>query len=55
MGVVASFIKLKWASGFPLLSESAAAGKTGEAIAIGALVALCAYVVIYSRRARATE
>ena len=55
MGVVASFIKLKWASGFPLLSEAAATGKLGESIGLLALVALCAYVVIYSRRARAAE
>ena len=55
MGVVASFIKLKWASGFPLLSEATASGKMGESIALVALVALCAYVVIYSRRATATE
>ncbi len=55
MGVVASFIKLKWANGFPLLSEAAATGKMGESIGLVALLALCAYVVIYSRRAKATE
>ena len=51
MGVVASFIKLKWKEGFPILSKHAAEGALGEWLALAALVALCAYVVVYSRRA----
>lgn len=54
MGVVASFIKLKWPSGFPVLSEASAVGKLGESIGLAALVILCGYVVIYSRKAKAT-
>ena len=52
MGVVASFIKLKWAEGFPLLSAHAAEGALGEWVGLLALVALCLYVVVYSREAR---
>ena len=55
MGVVASFIKLKWPSGFPLLSEAAAVGNTGEIIGILALIALCTYLVVFSRRAKADQ
>jgi len=51
MGVVASFIKLKWPNGFPVLQQMGVLGK--ENIGIAALVALCAYVVLYSRRAKA--
>lgn len=53
MGVVASFIKLKWTEGFPILTQAQAEGAPGEWIGLLALVALCAYVVIYSRRAKA--
>lgn len=55
MGVIASAIKAKdaWREGFPILSAETAAGHTGETIGLVALVALCAYVVIYSRRAKA--
>ncbi|MDR3685217.1 MAG: OPT/YSL family transporter, partial [Geothrix sp.] len=52
MGVVASFIKLKWTEGFPLLSAARAEGALGEWLGITALLALCLYVVIYSRQAR---
>lgn len=55
MGVVASFIKLKWADGFPLLTAAQAEGALGEWIGLIALVALCTYVVVYSRRARGAE
>ena len=52
MGVVASFIKLKWTEGFPILSAHQAEGALGEWIGLAALVALCLYVVVYSRRAK---
>ncbi|WP_243324419.1 oligopeptide transporter, OPT family [Geothrix sp. SG200] len=52
MGVVASFVKLKWTEGFPLLSVHQAEGALGEWLGLAALVALCLYVVIYSRRAK---
>lgn len=52
MGVVASFIKLKWKEGFPVLSAETASGALGEWLALAALVALCVYVVGYSRQAR---
>jgi putative OPT family oligopeptide transporter len=52
MGVVASFIKLKWTEGFPILSAIQAEGAVGEWIGIAALVALCLYVVVYSRQAK---
>jgi len=57
MGVVASFVKAndKWRDGFPILSAESAAGAMGEWLAIGAMAALCAYVIIYSRKAKATE
>jgi hypothetical protein len=51
MGVVSSFIKLKWKEGFPILSKEAAEGAIGEWLALAALVALCTYVVVYSRKA----
>ena len=52
MGVVASFIKLKWTEGFPILSAIQAEGAVGEWLGIAALVALCLYVVVYSRQAK---
>ncbi len=54
MGVIASAIKAKdsWREGFPVLSLHQAEGALGEWIGLGALVALCLYVVIYSRRAK---
>ncbi|WP_243384654.1 OPT family oligopeptide transporter [Geothrix alkalitolerans] len=52
MGVVASFVKLKWTEGFPLLSVHQAEGALGEWLGLAALVALCLYVVVYSRRAK---
>ncbi|WP_243295965.1 OPT family oligopeptide transporter [Geothrix mesophila] len=52
MGVVASFIKLKWTEGFPLLTAHQAEGALGEWLGLAALVALCLYVVVYSRRAK---
>lgn len=52
MGVVASFVKLKWAEGFPLLSVHQAEGALGEWLGLAALVALCLYVVVYSRKAK---
>jgi putative OPT family oligopeptide transporter len=54
MGVIASAIKAKdtWREGFPVLSEAQATGALGEWIGLGALVALCLYVVVYSRRAK---
>jgi len=54
MGVIASAIKSKeaWRDGFPILSQAAAEGPLGEWIGLAALVALCAYVVAYSRRAK---
>ncbi len=55
MGVIASAIKAKdsWREGFPVLSLHQAEGALGEWIGLGALVALCLYVVVYSRRAKA--
>jgi len=53
MGVVASFVKLKWTEGFPILSAHAAEGALGEWLGILALIALCLYVVVYSRQAKA--
>lgn len=53
MGVVASFIKLKWTEGFPILTQAQAEGAPGEWIGLLALIALCTYVVVYSRRAKA--
>jgi hypothetical protein len=47
---VAALVKMRWTDGFPLLSEAAASGPLGEWIAIVALVALCTYVVVGSRR-----
>ena len=54
MGVIAAGIKAKdaWRDGFPVLSAHAAEGATGEWIGLGALVALCLYVVLYSRQAK---
>jgi len=52
MGVVASFVKIKWQDGFPLLSEAKASGAMGEWLAIAAMAALCVFVVTYSRSAR---
>ncbi|HEX4846172.1 MAG TPA: OPT/YSL family transporter, partial [Geothrix sp.] len=52
MGVVASFVKLKWTEGFPLLTAHQAEGALGEWLGIGALIALCLYVVVYSRQAK---
>lgn len=52
MGVVASFVKLKWTEGFPLLTTHQAEGALGEWLGLAALVALCLYVVVYSRRAK---
>jgi len=54
MGVIASAIKAKdtWRDGFPVLSLHQAEGALGEWIGLGALVALCLYVVVYSRRAK---
>ncbi|MCE1228949.1 MAG: oligopeptide transporter, OPT family [Firmicutes bacterium] len=56
MGVVAAGIKAKdaWRDGFPVLSAAQAEGALGEWIGLAALVALCAYVVIYSRKAKAS-
>jgi hypothetical protein len=53
MGVVAALIKMRWADGFPLLSEAAARGPLGEWIGIVAMVALCTYVVVGSRKGEA--
>ncbi len=53
MGVVAALVKMRWTDGFPLLSEAAAGGPLGEWIAIIAMVALCTYVVVGSRRGEA--
>lgn len=50
MGVVAALVKMRWPEGFPILSEASATGALGEWIAIVALVALCTYVVVGSRR-----
>ena len=36
MGVVASFIKLRWKEGFPVLSQHQAEGALGEWLALGA-------------------
>jgi putative OPT family oligopeptide transporter len=52
MGVVASFVKLKWTEGFPILSAHAAEGALGEWLGLVALIALCLYVVVYSRQAK---
>jgi hypothetical protein len=54
MGVIAAAVKAKdtWREGFPVLSEAQATGALGEWIGLGALIALCLYVVVYSRRAR---
>jgi len=54
MGVIASAIKAKdaWRDGFPVLSLHQAEGALGEWIGLGALIALCLYVVVYSRRAK---
>jgi hypothetical protein len=53
MGVIASFVKIRWADGFPVLSAQAAVGATGEWLAIVAMTALCVFVVVYSRAAKA--
>jgi putative OPT family oligopeptide transporter len=53
MGVVGAIIRMKWHEGFPLLSQATADGPRGEWLAIGAMVALSLYIVLYSRRARA--
>lgn len=54
MGVIASAVKAKdaWREGFPILSAHQAEGALGEWIGIAALVALCLYVVVYSRQAK---
>jgi putative OPT family oligopeptide transporter len=52
MGVIASFVKIRWADGFPVLSAQAAVGATGEWLAIVAMTALCVFVVVYSRAAK---
>ena len=49
---MASFVKLKWTEGFPLLSAHAAEGALGEWLGLLALIALCLYVVVYSRQAK---
>jgi putative OPT family oligopeptide transporter len=53
MGVIGSFVKIRWKDGFPLLTEAQASGALGEWLAILAMVALCIFVVAYSRRAKA--
>jgi len=53
MGVVASFFKIWWADGFPILTAARAEGALGEWLAIAAMTALCFFVVIFSRKARA--
>ena len=55
MGVLASFVKIKWPDGFPVLSVSRASGALGEWLAIGAMTALCVFLVTYSRSAKASE
>ncbi|BDU77783.1 OPT family oligopeptide transporter [Mesoterricola sediminis] len=55
MGVIASFVKIKWKEGFPILSAASAEGATGEWLAIAAMTALCIFTVVYSRAAKATE
>ncbi len=45
--------KESWREGFPVLSGAQAAGAMGERIGLAALVALCLYVVVYSRQAKA--
>ena len=55
MGVVASFVKIKWQDGFPLLSEAKASGALGEGLALAAMAALCVVVVAYSRSAKPDE
>jgi putative OPT family oligopeptide transporter len=54
MGVVASAIKAKdtWREGFPVLSALQAEGALGEWLGLAALIALCLYVVVYSRQAK---
>jgi putative OPT family oligopeptide transporter len=52
MGVVASFVKIKWQDGFPLLSVQQAEGALGEWLAIIAMAALCTFIVVFSRRAK---
>ena len=54
MGVIASAVKAKesWRDGFPVLSAAQAQGALGEWLGLAALLALCLYVVIYSRRAK---
>ena len=52
MGVIASFVKIKWQNGFPLLTVQQAEGPLGEWLAIVAMIALCTFVVVYSRRAK---
>jgi putative OPT family oligopeptide transporter len=53
MGVVAALIKMRWADGFPILSEASATGPLGEWIAIVALTSLCTYVVVSGRKGEA--
>jgi NADH:ubiquinone oxidoreductase subunit 6 (subunit J) len=55
MGVIAAAVKAKdtWREGFPVLTEAQATGPLGEWIGLVALLALCTYVVVYSRRAKA--
>ena len=50
MGVVAALVKMRWADGFPILSQANATGALGEWLAIVAMAALCTYVVVSSRK-----
>jgi putative OPT family oligopeptide transporter len=52
MGVVASFVKIKWPDGFPILTVAHAEGALGEWLAMLAMTALCVFVVVFSRRAK---
>jgi len=55
MGVIASFVKIRWKEGFPIMSVARAEGALGEWLAIAAMTALCVFVVTFSRSAKADE
>ena len=55
MGVIASFVKIRWKEGFPILSQVSVDGALGEWLAMIAMAALCVFVVVYSRMAKADE
>ena len=55
MGVIASFFKIWWKDGFPILSQLQVDGALGEWLAIIAMTGLSVFVVLYSRAAKEGE